>query len=63
MELDLQVEMAVGKRDRQKAGCPQDGLRHLATIASRHRPRNPPLPHAALHLPQDRSSRHTLPQT
>jgi hypothetical protein len=32
--------MAVGKRDQQEAGCPQNGLRHPATIANRHRQRN-----------------------
>ena len=46
IELDLQAEMAVGKRDQQEASCPQDRLRHPATIASRHRQRNPfcPMP-------------------
>src|SRR5581483_3201463 len=41
IELDLQVEMAVGERDQEKAGGSQNGLRHLATIASRRRRRNP----------------------
>lgn len=34
IELDLQIEMAVGKRDQEESGGPQNGLRHLAMIAS-----------------------------
>lgn len=35
IELDLQVEMPAGQRDQQQAGCPQNRLRHPATITDR----------------------------
>jgi hypothetical protein len=52
IELDLQVEMAVGQRDQQEAGCPQHGPRYLADRKPAPAAQ-PLLAHAALHPSHD----------
>jgi hypothetical protein len=45
--VDLQVEVPVGQWDQQQAGCPQNRLRHTATITDRLPQRDPFSAHAS----------------